>query len=301
MMGWPAFGDCDAANSCSEQVLRAAGSPCSTAWCQAHMYVSVSRPRLSVICGGLVLPYCLVCTIPPGPVEMYSTGSTSVLMAESTLNVATWIPSTWITKLEAVITVGLPLATAGMGSSPFGIRILLSDSGGAVQAASSVAEDDRVAGDDHVLGHHAFAGPGRGDVDPCAPGVLQGHRGHRRGVGDVGQPAAEHLQRHVGAGRGHAAQRHLVPVPEREVRVQAAFERDARRLGDPELLGVVHRAARVHRDVLLDADLAVDPPELLEREVAHAQAGREAGPADLQVRCRHHEDRGAGHRGEGEA
>jgi hypothetical protein len=35
-----------------------------------------------------------------------------VLIPDSSLNVATWIPSTWITKVDALITVGLPLATA---------------------------------------------------------------------------------------------------------------------------------------------------------------------------------------------
>src|SRR5215471_3206059 len=110
MIGWPDFGDCEAANSCSEQVLRAAGSPWSTAWCQDHMYVCGSRPRLSVTEGGFVFPYCFVCTMPSAPVEMYSTGSTSVLMPDNSLNVATWIPSTWITKVDADITLGLPAA-----------------------------------------------------------------------------------------------------------------------------------------------------------------------------------------------
>src|ERR1700722_8841715 len=75
-------------------------------------------PRLRVTCGGLVLPYCLVCKMPSGPVEMYSTGSTSVLMPESSLNDATWMPSTWMTKVDADITVGLPPATAAMAASP---------------------------------------------------------------------------------------------------------------------------------------------------------------------------------------
>jgi hypothetical protein len=49
--------------------------------------------------------------MPDVPVEMYSTGSTSVLIPDSSLNEATWIPSTWITKVDAVMTVGLPPAT----------------------------------------------------------------------------------------------------------------------------------------------------------------------------------------------
>src|SRR6185437_1817056 len=76
-------------------------------------------PRLSVTVGGLVLPYCLVCRMPSGPVEMYSTGSTSVLIPDNSLKDATWMPSTWMTKVDADMTVGLPPATGAMAKCSF--------------------------------------------------------------------------------------------------------------------------------------------------------------------------------------
>src|SRR5215469_1466594 len=119
-------------------------------------------PRLSVTVGGLVLPYCLVCRMPSGPVEMYSTGSTSVLIPESSLKDANWMPSTWMTKVDADITVGLPPATGAMAKCSF-----------LFQFCSAVAGDDPVARDHDVFGHEALTGLRSGDVDLRAPGVLQ--------------------------------------------------------------------------------------------------------------------------------